>query len=51
VEEHRRKRIVTIGKDIRLHSYLLPNGPLRGKPTAINLGFDVLNDGARATLI
>ena len=29
----------------------LPNGPFRGKSTAINLGLDVFNDGARATLV
>ena len=44
-------RVVTIGEDIRLHGHGLPDGSFRGKPTAINLGLDVFNDGARATLV
>jgi hypothetical protein len=33
---------VTIGEDIRLDGHALPNGPFRGKSTAINLRLDVL---------
>src|SRR5207249_8778084 len=49
VEKRSGSSVVTVGQDICLHGHALADDPLGGKATAIDLRFDVLDDGAQAT--